>query len=70
MQKTSRRSLIKAGALTTAALSAPTLAKAKIRWRLQTYAGSALAAHVIKPAIDAFNEIAGERMQIDLYSAD
>ena len=25
---------------------------------------------MIKPAIDAFNEIAGERMQIDLYSAD
>jgi len=70
MKNTSRRSLIKAAALSTAAISAPTLAETRIRWRLQTYAGPALATHVIKPAIDAFNQIAGKRMQIDLYSAD
>ncbi len=29
-------------------------AKAPIMWRMQTYAGAALAEHVIKPQIDAF----------------
>lgn len=42
----------------------------KIRWRLQTYAGPALAEHVVKPAIDSFNRIAGKEMQIELYFAD
>ena len=32
--------------------------KKPIKWRLQTYAGPALAEHVIKPSIDAFNKIA------------
>lgn len=41
-----------------------------IKWRMQTYAGAALAEHVAKPAIDLFNRIAGDRMQIELYSAD
>jgi TRAP-type mannitol/chloroaromatic compound transport system substrate-binding protein len=41
-----------------------------IRWRLQTYAGAALAEHVIKPAIDSFNKIAGDEMQIELFFAD
>lgn len=57
-----------AGAAT--ALSAPVRAQARIKWRLQTYAGPALAAHVIKPSIDAFNRIAGDDMQIELYTAD
>ncbi len=51
-------------------LAAPAIAQSTIKWRMQTYAGSALAAHVAKPAIDKFNAIAGDRMQIDLYSAD
>lgn len=41
-----------------------------IKWRMQTYAGAALAEHVAKPAIDLFNRIAGDRMQIELYYAD
>lgn len=38
--------------------------KKPIRWRLQTYASTALGAHVIKPAVDAFNKIAGSEMKI------
>ena len=33
---------------------------------MMTYAGGALAEHVVKPAIDTFNKIAGDRMQIEL----
>jgi TRAP-type mannitol/chloroaromatic compound transport system substrate-binding protein len=53
------------------ALAAPAvLGQAKIKWRLQTYAGPALAEHVIKPSIDAFNKVAGDQMEIELYFAD
>ncbi|AEV39927.1 TRAP dicarboxylate transporter, DctP subunit (plasmid) [Pseudovibrio sp. FO-BEG1] len=41
-----------------------------IKWRLQTYAGAALAQHVIKPSIDAFNKAANGEMEIELYYAD
>jgi TRAP-type mannitol/chloroaromatic compound transport system substrate-binding protein len=44
--------------------------KEKIKWRLQTYAGAALAEHVIKPSIDAFNKAANGQMEIELYYAD
>lgn len=44
--------------------------KTPIKWRLQTYAGPALAAHVIKPSIDAFNKVANGEMNIELYFAD
>jgi len=73
---TSRRKFIAGGAaalMGAAALpTAPKLyaANPKIKWRMQTYAGPALAEHVIKPAIDAFNKIAGDEMQIELYFAD
>lgn len=68
---TRRKFLAAAGASAVgASLAAPTIAKPKIRWRMQTYAGPALAAHVIKPAIDSFNKIAGDEMQIELYYAD
>jgi len=71
---TNRRSFIKkaavalpaAGAIT----AAPAIAQSKIKWRLQTYAGTALAEHVIKPAIDKFNKIAGDEMEIELFFAD
>lgn len=54
-----------------AALGAPYVhAQSKIKWRLQTYAGPALAEHVIKPSIDAFNKIANGEMEIELYTAD
>jgi TRAP-type mannitol/chloroaromatic compound transport system substrate-binding protein len=42
----------------------------KIKWRLQTYAGAALAEHVIKPSIDAFNLVADGQMEIELFYAD
>jgi hypothetical protein len=46
----------------------PCIAQSKIKWRLQTYAGPALAEHVIKPAIDSFNKIAGDEMEIELFT--
>ena len=69
---TTRRSFIKgaAAAAPAAALATPALAQSTIKWRLQTYAGAALAEHVVKPAIDTFNKIAGDRMQIELFFAD
>jgi len=44
--------------------------KERITWRLQTYAGSALAEHVIKPQVEAFNKAANGEMVIELYNAD
>ncbi|GFE64162.1 TRAP transporter substrate-binding protein [Litoreibacter roseus] len=68
---TTRRKFIQGAAVAPAAgLAAPALAQGTITWRLQTYAGAALAEHVIKPAIDSFNKIAGDQMQIELYFAD
>ena len=54
-------------------VGAPAVSTAKktaIKWRLQTYAGPALAEHVIKPSIDAFNKAANGEMVIELYFAD
>ena len=71
-----REFLKKAGAASVAgasvALASPNIVKAQapIRWRLQTYAGPALAEHVIKPSIDAFNKVANGEMEIELYFAD
>lgn len=73
MNHTTRRHFLKtaaAGAVAAAAPMSPVFAKAKIKWRMQTYAGASLAAHVIKPAIDIFNKIAGDKMQIELFYAD
>lgn len=69
---TTRRKLITSAAAGAAAapLATPALAQSTIKWRMQTYAGPALAEHVIKPAIDSFNKIAGDRMQIELFFAD
>ncbi|MGF6178790.1 twin-arginine translocation signal domain-containing protein [Ensifer sp. 4252] len=41
-----------------------------IKWRLQTYSGAPLGAHVIKPQIDAFNAAANGQMEIELFYAD
>jgi TRAP-type mannitol/chloroaromatic compound transport system substrate-binding protein len=69
-----KREFLRRAALGTAAVTAaPFIATAKrstIKWRLQTYAGPALAEHVIKPSIEAFNKVAGSEMQIELYFAD
>jgi TRAP-type mannitol/chloroaromatic compound transport system substrate-binding protein len=74
---TRREFIKKAGLATAAAVGTSTLgapyvhaAKAPIKWRLQTYAGPALAEHVIKPSIDMFNKIANGQMEIELYFAD
>jgi TRAP-type mannitol/chloroaromatic compound transport system substrate-binding protein len=72
---TTRRDFLKkagATAVGASALGAPYVhaQKAPIKWRLQTYAGPALAEHVIKPSIDAFNRIANGEMEIELYFAD
>jgi TRAP-type mannitol/chloroaromatic compound transport system substrate-binding protein len=55
------------------ALAMPHVARAQsapIKWRLQTYSGAPLGAHVIKPQIDAFNAAANGEMEIELYYAD
>jgi len=69
---TTRRKFIKgaAVALPASGLAAPALAQSTIRWRMQTYAGAALAEHVVVPAIEKFNAIAGDQMQIELFFAD
>ncbi|UTH50301.1 TRAP transporter substrate-binding protein DctP (plasmid) [Loktanella salsilacus] len=70
---TTRRKFITAGALGAAAttLGAPAVtAQTPIKWRMQTYAGTALGAEVIKPAVDAFNLIAQGQMEIELFYAD
>lgn len=73
----SRRDFLKTagGAAATAgttAFAAPYVkaANSKITWRLQTYAGPALAEHVIKPSIEKFNQIAAGEMEIELYYSD
>jgi TRAP-type mannitol/chloroaromatic compound transport system substrate-binding protein len=72
MTETRRRFLAAgAGAAAATALSAPYVkAQGPIKWRLQTYAGPALAEHVIKPAIDDFNRVARGEMEIELFYAD
>ncbi len=73
---TNRRNFLKKAGLFTAAAGSATLAaphvkaQAPIKWRLQTYAGPALAEHVIKPSIDQFNKVAAGQMEIELYFAD
>ncbi len=53
-------------------LAAPATLRAQepIRWRFQTYAGSALGEHVTKPIIDSINAAANGELQIDLFYAD
>jgi TRAP-type mannitol/chloroaromatic compound transport system substrate-binding protein len=71
MTTTRRKFLAGAGAgAVGASLATPAIAQSTITWRMQTYAGAALAAHVVKPAIDKFNLIAGDEMQIELFYAD
>jgi len=70
---TSRRKfLTTAGIGGAAALAAPNIVKAQapIKWRMQTYSGAPLGAHVIKPQIEAFNKAANGEMEIELFYAD
>lgn len=73
----SRRNFMKSAGFGGAALAGSTLAapyvraqEAPIKWRLQTYSGAPLGAHVILPQIEAFNEAANGEMEIELYYAD
>jgi TRAP-type mannitol/chloroaromatic compound transport system substrate-binding protein len=71
--KTTRRKLLTSGALAAGAatLAAPAVhGQSPIRWRLQTYAGAALGAQVVQPAVEAFNRAANGEMIIDLFYAD
>ncbi|MDR1039966.1 MAG: TRAP transporter substrate-binding protein [Deltaproteobacteria bacterium] len=74
-----RRDFLKTAGLGGAAVAAGAAAgapyvmaqpKTGIKWRLQTYAGAALAEFVAKPQIDAFNKAANGEMTIELYTAD
>jgi len=69
---TRRKFLTSAGIGAAAVLAAPAVKAggAKITWRLQTYAGPALAAQVITPMVNKFNAIAGDEMQIELFTSD
>src|SRR5690606_18925192 len=73
---TKRDFLRKAGLATASAAAGTTLAapyvkaQTPIHWRLQTYAGPALAEHVIKNSIDWFNKAANGEMVIELYTSD
>jgi len=72
---TKRQFLKTAGTASVAAAStaigAPYVkAQSPITWRLQTYAGPALAEKVIKPSVDEFNRIADGEMKIELYNAN
>lgn len=73
---TNRRDFIKKAGIASAAVGASALAapavkaQSPIKWRMQTYAGPALAEHVIKPAIDSFNKVAAGQMEIELFFAD
>jgi TRAP-type mannitol/chloroaromatic compound transport system substrate-binding protein len=77
-KKITKRDFIKNAGLTTAAAATATVASpyviraqgAPIKWRMQTYAGTALGEHVIKPSIEAFNKAANGEMVIELYYAD
>ncbi len=72
----SRRDFVKkVGAATTGAVAAGSapyvFAQSNpIKWRLQTYSGAPLGAHVILPQIEAFNRAAHGQMEIELYYAD
>ena len=76
MTKSNRRDFLKKAGVTTAAagataLAAPAvIAQEPIKWRFQTYAGSALGQHVTKPAIDAINAATKGELQIELFYAD
>jgi TRAP-type mannitol/chloroaromatic compound transport system substrate-binding protein len=73
VKMTTRRKFLTTASLGgAAALAAPSVvqAQAPIKWRLQTYSGAPLGAHVIKPQIEAFNKAANGEMEIELFYAD
>ncbi|WP_116600253.1 TRAP transporter substrate-binding protein [Primorskyibacter marinus] len=69
---TRRKFLTTASIGSAAALAAPSVVKAQapIKWRMQTYSGAPLGAHVIQPQIESFNKAANGEMEIELFYAD
>ena len=67
LKKASAAGAVGATALAPAIRAEP---KSKIKWRLQTYAGPALAEHVVLPAIESFNKAANGEMEIEVFFAD
>ncbi len=67
-----RKFLTTASVGAAATLAAPPVIaqQGALKWRLQTYSGAPLGAHVIKPQIEAFNTAANGEMEIELYYAD
>ena len=67
-----RKFLTSAGVVGAGAIAAPEYrqGQSKITWRLQTYSGPPLGAHVILPQIEAFNKAANGEMEIELFYAD
>lgn len=77
MTTSNRRDFLKKAGVSAAAvagaatLAAPAIhAAAPIKWRFQTYAGSALGQFVSKPIIDAINKAAKGELEIELFYAD
>ncbi|MGB3021117.1 MAG: C4-dicarboxylate ABC transporter, partial [Methyloceanibacter sp.] len=75
--KVSKRDFLKKAGLVTAGAAATTVAApyvkaqgAPIKWRMQSYAGPALAEHVVTNSIDVFNKAANGEMEIELFTAD
>ena len=64
------KTAVAAGAAAMATPAVRTEAKAKIKWRLQTYASPELAEYVVKPQVDSFNKAARGEMEIELFFAD
>ncbi|MEQ9244334.1 TRAP transporter substrate-binding protein [Roseovarius indicus] len=70
---TTRRNFLRAAGLAVpATLATPAIVKAQsaIKWRFQTYAGSALGEQVTKPAIDYINANSNGELEIELFYAD
>lgn len=70
---TTRRDFLRAaGVAVPATLATPAIVKAQsaIKWRFQTYAGSALGEQVTKPAIDYINANSNGELEIELFYAD
>ncbi|MEQ8897277.1 MAG: TRAP transporter substrate-binding protein [Roseovarius sp.] len=70
---TTRRNFLRAaGVAVPATLATPAIVRAQnaIKWRFQTYAGSALGEQVTKPAIDYINANSNGELEIELFYAD
>ncbi|MCT8330005.1 TRAP transporter substrate-binding protein [Albidovulum sediminis] len=70
---TSRRKFLAAAGLGAAgSLAAPSIVRAQsgIKWRMQTYAGSAIGQFVSKPIVDMVNNASNGELEIELFYSD